>query len=441
MSSQSIILLRHSLVACICAAAMQYSYAENVTSFESALAKVQSYQTQDKPWQQVQQISELNIQQSRLWQNPSISLEQFGFGSGQEQEFNVGVSQPLDLFGQRKLNRVIANTSNQQIQLQQQLWKAQSQLIVKFAWSQFALAEVEQSVYSVLLKTSKANLDSAQKRYQAGSIALVDFERAQIEALEIQRLYEQAMLNKQAAGRQLSNLWGGETSSHLQLNKTAIPWPEQSLQTVQRYIAEGWLEKFYALNIQQSDHQIENLRIQARPNPTLNVGMRRSKTPNKSNDTTLAIGVAIPLNIFNRQQYAIPMVQQQQILLNQQQQLELKQQILDIANSMHQLKGLRSQFDATTAQVTLATKVQSRTLQGFQAGKLSITDVQQATTQLQNLRLGQLQILRQAWQTALAAEALSIGTSYEEISRSDAYTQLNKKAVEASQNLINGGAR
>ena len=39
MSSQSIILLRHSLVACICAAAMQYSYAENVTSFESALAK------------------------------------------------------------------------------------------------------------------------------------------------------------------------------------------------------------------------------------------------------------------------------------------------------------------------------------------------------------------------------------------------------------------
>ena len=112
------------------------------------------------------------------------------------------------------------------------------------------------------------------------------------------------------------------------MNKTAIPWPEQSLQTVQRYIAEGWLEKLYALNIQQSDHQIENLRIQARPNPTLNVGMKRSKTPNESNDTTLAIGVAIPLNIFNRQQYAIPMVQQQQILLNQQQQRELKQQIL-----------------------------------------------------------------------------------------------------------------
>src|SRR5690606_35147251 len=105
------------------------------------------------------------------------------------------------------------------------------------------------------------------------------------------------------------------------------------------------------------------------------------------------------------------------------------------------LKGLRSQFDATTEQIALASKVHSRTLQGFQAGKLSTTDVQQATTQLQNLRLGQLRILRQAWQSALTAEALSIGTSYEEISRSDAHTQLNKNAIAVSQNLINEGAR
>ena len=45
------------------------------------------------------------------------------------------------------------------------------------------------------------------------AVLLVDFERAQIEKLEIQRLYEQAMLNKQAAGRQLSNLWEKSSSS------------------------------------------------------------------------------------------------------------------------------------------------------------------------------------------------------------------------------------
>ncbi len=113
---------------------------------------------------------------------------------------------------------------------------------------------------------------------------------------------------------------------------------------------------------------------------------------------------------------------------------------MDIANSIHQLKGLRTQFDATGSQIGLAEKVQNRTLQGFQAGKFAITDVQQTTKQLQDLRLSQIQILAQAWQSALSAEALSIGTNYEEISRSDAYSQLNKKAIEASQTLINSAS-
>lgn len=440
MSYISMAFMRQSLVACLCAAVWQAASAETVSSFESALAKVQNYQAQNEQWQQIQKVSELNIQNNRLWDNPSLNIEQSGFGSNQEQEFSIGISQPLDIFGQRKLKQAIASTSSQQIQLQQQLWNAQSQLIVSFAWSQFTIAEIEQSVYASQLKVSKANLDSAQKRYQAGSIALVDYERAQIEALEIQRLSQKAHLNTQSAERQLSNLWG-EASSQIELNKKTIPWPEQSKQTVQTYIAQGWLEKLYALNIQQSEHQIQNLRVKARPNPALNLGMTRTKTPNESNDTTLALGVAIPLNIFNRQQYTIPMAQQQQSLVNRQQQRELKQQILDIANSMNELNGLRSQFDATVTQIDLAEKVQNRTLQGFQAGKLSITDVQQATAQLLNLRLGQLEILTQAWQIALSSEALSIGTSYEEISRSDAYSQLNKKIVEATQNLMNEGAR
>ncbi len=108
---------------------------------------------------------------------------------------------------------------------------------------------------------------------------------------------------------------------------------------------------------------------------------------------------------------------------------------------MHQLKALRNQYELITSQIDLAEKVQSRTLQGFKAGKLSITDVQQATSQLHSLRLAMLQTLRQAWQSALGAEALSIGTSYEEISRSDAYIQLNQSAAETLQNLINEGTR
>ncbi|WP_180115632.1 TolC family protein [Acinetobacter sp. YH12140] len=419
--------------------ALQSTFAENVSSFESAFTKVQNYQAQTDIWQQQQQISDFNLRQSKLWQNPSLSIEQNGFGKNQDQELSIAISQPLDVFGQRKINQALASTSAQQIQLQQQIWNAQSQLIVKYAWSQLAIAQNEQSIYATQLKLSKSNLDSAQKRYQAGSIALVDVERAQIEALEIQRLYQQAFLKQQTVARQLSNLWG-ETTSQIGLNNSVTPWPEQSQNLVERNLSEGWLQKLYALNVQQANQQIEHLKVQARPNPTLNMGMSRTKSPTDTNDTVLVLGVDIPLNIFNRQQYAIPMAQKQQILLNHQQQRELKQQVLDIANSIHQLKGLRMQFDATGNQIGLAEKVQNRTLQGFQAGKFAITDVQQTTKQLQDLRLSQMQILAQAWQSALSAEALSIGTSYEEISRSDAYSQLNKKAIEASQNLINSAS-
>ena len=440
MSNQFKAFIRQALAVAITTAAMQWSFAEPIKTLDEALAKVERYQNQSDIGQQRQSISELNIKNSGLWQNPSLNINQDGLGSNTNQELSIAISQPLDVFGQRKLNQKLAETAQQQGQLQQQLWTAQSQLVVKFAWSQLALAQVEKSLYAAQLKVSQNNLDSAKKRYQAGSIALVDYERAQIESLDMQRLYQQAVLSEQVAQRQLSNLWG-ETKADIQLNATSMPWPDQSDATVQRYIAEGWLEKLYALNIQQSNLNIESLKVQARPNPTLNVGMKRSQAPNESSDTTLGVGVDIPLNIFNRQQYSIPMAQRQQSLLNQQQQRELKQQILDIANAMHELKGLKQQFSAISQQTTLAEQVQVRTLQGFKAGKLSITDIQQANLQLQSIRLGQLQLLRQAWQTALSAEALSLGTSYEQISSSDAYSQISKNSIAQIQDLILGGAQ
>ena len=440
MSNQFKAFIRQALAVGITTATMQWSFAEPIKTLDEALAKVERYQNQNDIGQQRQSISELNIKNSGLWQNPSLNINQDGLGSNTNQELSIAISQPLDVFGQRKLNQKLAETAQQQGQLQQQLWTAQSQLVVKFAWSQLALAQVEKSLYAAQLKVSQNNLDSAKKRYQAGSIALVDYERAQIESLDMQRLYQQAVLSEQVAQRQLSNLWG-ETKADIQLNATSMPWPDQSDATVQRYIAEGWLEKLYALNIQQSNLNIESLKVQARPNPTLNVGMKRSQAPNESSDTTLGVGVDIPLNIFNRQQYSIPMAQRQQSLLSQQQQRELKQQILDIANAMHELKGLNKQFSSMSQQTTLAEQVQVRTLQGFKAGKLSITDIQQANLQLQSIRLGQLQLLRQAWQTALSAEALSLGTSYEQISSSDAYSQISKNSIAQIQDLILGGAQ
>lgn len=431
-------LLRQLIAVGICSLFVPYSFAENLTRFEDVLVKVEQYQSQTDIWQQRQKIADLNIRQSQLWKNPSLSLTQDGFDKGRDRELSVGLSQPLDIFGQRKVEKKIAQTFEQKNQLQQQLWQAKSQLIVKFAWSKLALADAEKNNLAAQLKISQNNLESAKKRYQAGSIALVDYERAQISAIENQRMFAQARLDLEVAQKYLSNLWGDSSSENL-FKIENLAWPKNSDALVKSYIQAGWLEKLYALNVQQSNQKIEQLKVSAKPNPTVNLGMTRIQSATDKNDTTLALGVAIPLNIFNRQQYSIPIAQRQQSLMQQQQQRELKQQILDIANRLHQLQGLSTQFNSIQQQLTLAENVQNRTLLGFQQGKFSITDVQQASTQLQTIRLSQIQILSQAWQSALTAEALSLGTSYEEISTSDAYTQLGKNTLAELNGLVIGG--
>lgn len=415
------------------------TFATQVNTLEQAIAKVSEYQQSEQIWQQRQQMSDLSVKQSKVWQNPTLSVSREGFKSNQDQDFAIGISQPLDIFGQRKVQKKIAELAGQQNDLQEKIWSAQSQLIVKYAWSQFFIAEIEAEIQKSQLQLSRETLESAQKRYQAGSIALVDYERAQIEAAESERNYKQTVLNKQMIQRRLSNLWG-ETESDVQVNVKTMYWPDQTEQVVQKYISAGYLEKLYALNITQSNYRIEQLRVKAKPNPNFNVGMTRTKAPNEVNDTTVSVGVDVPLNIFNRQQYQIPLAQRQQGLIDRQQQRELKQQILDIANSFHQVRGLKLQLDSVIKQRELSEKVQSRALIGFKSGKLSITDVQQSSLQLQNIRLSQIQLLKEAWQTALSAEALSIGTSYEQISSSDAYTQLLKEVVSQSQNFIDLGA-
>lgn len=74
----------------------------------------------------------------------------------------------------------------------------------------------------------------------------------------------------------------------------------------------------------------------------------------------------------------------------------------------------------------LAEQVQVRTLQGFKAGKLSITDIQQATLYVKHSPWA-VAATRQAWQTALTAEASNEDEGYEQISSSDAYSQIKVK--------------
>lgn len=146
-------------------------------TFEQALEQVQNYQNQQGVWQAQQQMAEANLKQSRLWANPSLSIEQTGFQSDQEKELAIGISQPLDIFGQRKAAQNLAKVEISKIDLAEQRYQAELGLIVKYFWSQVALLELEKSLIGEQLFVSQENLLASEKRYQAGSIAQVDVDR------------------------------------------------------------------------------------------------------------------------------------------------------------------------------------------------------------------------------------------------------------------------
>ncbi len=403
-------------------------------TFDQALEQVQKYQSQQGVWQAQQQMAEVNLKQSRLWANPSLSIEQTGFQSDQEKELAIGISQPLDIFGQRKAAQNLAKVEISKIDLAEQRYQAELGLIVKYFWSQVALLELEKSLIAEQLEVSQENLLASEKRYQAGSIAQVDVDRVRMSHLENQRLYQQVDLKLQVAKQQLVNLWGGGSSQFQLFQSPNQLWALAANVEPSQDAQNNLLERSFQLDALAQQANIQQLKAKARPQPTVTLGVNNTRSPEQSTDNQIRLGVEIPLNLFNRQQYGIKIAQAKQELSQRQQSFYRQQNQVDIETLISELKGLRIQFkQLNDQQVPLAIQVQQKTLQGFRLGKFAVTDVQQATMQLQDVRLRKVELLKQAWQNSIEIQSLRLRLEPEQIMAKDALMQLNQRAWQQSQ--------
>ncbi|MDC5224994.1 TolC family protein [Acinetobacter baumannii] len=435
ISSLSIVMLLAGQMANAASDIQQGSYTQKAAfSFEQVLARAQSYQTQQGVWQAQQQMAEAQLKQSRLWANPSLSIEQTGLQSDQEKELAIGISQPLDIFGQRKAAQHLAKVEMSKVDLAEQRYKAELELIVKYFWSQVALLELEKSLIGEQLAVSQENLSASEKRYQAGSIAQVDVDRVRMSHLENQRLYQQVDLKLQVAKQQLANLWGGD-SNQIQLSQSSNQlWVLAADVDTGQDRQNNLLERSFQLDALAQQATIQQLKAKARPQPTVTLGVNNTRSPEQRTENQIRLGVEIPLNLFNRQQYGIKIAQAKQELSQRQQSFYRQQNQVDIETLISELKGLHIQFkQLNDQQVPLAVQVQQKTLQGFRLGKFAVTDVQQATMQLQDVRLRKVELLKQAWQNSIEIQSLRLGLEPEQIMAKDALMQLNQRAWQQAQ--------
>lgn len=158
------------------------------------------------------------------------------------------------------------------VDLAEQRYKAELELIVKYFWSQVALLELEKSLIGEQLAVSQENLSASEKRYQAGSIAQVDVDRVRMSHLENQRLYQQVDLKLQVAKQQLANLWGGD-SNQFQLSQSSnqlwvLAADVESGQDRQNNL----LERSFQLDALAQQATIQQLKAKVRPQPTVTLG-------------------------------------------------------------------------------------------------------------------------------------------------------------------------
>ncbi|MGL5403170.1 MAG: TolC family protein, partial [Acinetobacter sp.] len=326
-----------------------------------------------------------------------------------------------------------AQLSATQVDLEQQRYNAELELIVQYAWSQVALFQLEKSLIAEQLQVSQENLDATMKRYQAGNIAQVDVERVRIAHLENQRIYQQADLQLRVAQQQLASFWGSDLNQFVIAPSVNELWSRATVVKTDRQDIENLFERGLQLETQRQQASIDQLKAKSRPQPIMSLGVNRTRSADQNTENQIRLGVEIPLNIFNSQKYGIQIAEAKQTLIQQQQRFYRQQNQLNIDVRLAELRGLQTQFkQLNDQQVPLAIQVQQKTLQGFRLGKFAVTDVQQATTQLQDVRLRKVQLLKQAWQLNVEVQSARMGIPVEQITAKDALMQLNQRVWQQS---------
>ena len=407
------------------------------SDFNQILMRVERYQNQIPALQTQQDIATAKLKQSQLWANPSLSVQKTGFQSDQDQELDLEISQPLDIFGQRRSRKNLAQVELAQVDLNQKLYKAETALAVKYLWSQILVLQEELKISKTQLADSQANVDATRLRYRAGSVSRLDLDRTLLAHIENQRRTQEMELSLSTVKRQLANLWGAAELDHDLSVSRAQLWPSDTTAFVQQALNENLLAQSIQLQKVKQQANLAYLKAQAKPNPNVLFGITNSKQADLNNsENQIRLGVEIPLNIFDRQQYGMQIAQAKQDLLAQQQQYYQQQNRTQLDTVLLELKGLKWQYDLINEQqIPLSESVHQKTLLGFKVGKYSITDVHQASIQLQEQRLNKIQMLKQAWQKSLQAESLALGGDSDTIMSPDALMKINQNLWQSTNDL------
>lgn len=385
--------------------------------------------SQQKLWQQRENVLERQYQQAGKRQNPTLDIEVQGFNTD-EREQTLSISQSIDWFGKRALTQHIWQTKKDAEPLAQVQYAAKQRVLVMARYQDALLAERQQQLANKNRILQENALSAANKRLKAGRISRLERDRLALTHQQALLQLQQAKLETSLKKNQLAELWGDSEFRFAGLKQTDVPnlsWQIQRLANATQSAAvitqDKLMERFdgsitmqlfeQKMQTNAAKQQLANSVRWENPTLTLGVTRKQNKMDNLTDtDHQAMLGLSVPLPVFQSNQAEQRILATQSDLLRSQLQLHRQQTRLHLSRLARAYDNYQKQYQLITRQqLPIVEKMSQKTIIGFEHGKFNVTDVQNAQAQTLTVRQAALAAQTQLWKTGLGIEAIMAGFS------------------------------
>lgn len=242
------------------------------------------------------------ILQSKLWQNPEINLEVghlFGRNGNKGVESQLQISQVIELGGKIKQRTKVAQ-AEKEIAIQEALalrvdvLTEASLLFMDVVEAQLKLEQHEKN-----FDIAKTIHSVVSDKAKAGKVSLLEENKALLVLNQTQQTLSQAKSTFSTSKVKLSKMWGGTTEGFEKVD-FQLGFVEVALQSFnEQEVLNGPAVQLSQLNVKLAEQKAMLEKAIARPDITVSLGFQKFE---ENSENAFAVGLTIPLIIFNKNQ-------------------------------------------------------------------------------------------------------------------------------------------
>lgn len=313
--------------------------------------------------------AEARVRQARMRPNPSIGLEiENAFGSGpfsglDNAETTLSLSQELELWGRRRARVGVAQAEAEAIGLRGQLALVEGAGHLALAYAEAEAAERRADLAQEALDLTLADARAALILVEQGREPLLRGIQAESESAAARAALDEAIAERVAALARLTVV------AQLPTPVTGIPASLLDQPPIQGAPHSEPLGVQVAdAERETADRRIDAARIQARPDVTASLGVRRFAAKDA---TALVVGLSVPLPLFDRNRGNIDAARADLRAADARLAAIRQDATADRLAAVARLGASASRVSATDAGVIAAEEAYRLSRIGFEAGRIS----------------------------------------------------------------------